>query len=122
MKSRPEAEGTGSDMQRSSITPHLIRRWAALPFALESAHSPRNFFEPEMLSRRDVLKTGVFAGAGALLAPVLDRPRHSLFADELEVSARALDLVGRATVIDMLGLFTLDWPKLYTWMREPARF
>jgi membrane dipeptidase len=75
-----------------------------------------------MLSRRDVLKTGVFAGAGALLGPALARSRFSLFADELEVSVRALDLVGRATVIDMLGLFTLDWQKLYSWMREPARF
>jgi membrane dipeptidase len=75
-----------------------------------------------MLSRRDVLRAGLCAGAGALFAPMINRSRFRLFADELEVSARTLDLVGRATVIDMLGLFTLDWPKLYGWFREPTRF
>lgn len=53
---------------------------------------------------------------------MINRGRYSLFADSFEVSARALDLVGRSTVVDMLGLLTLDWPKLYRWFREPESF
>lgn len=54
---------------------------------------------------------------------MLNRGRFNLFADTgSDVSARAIDLVGRSTVIDMLGLLTLDWPKLYGWQREPATF
>lgn len=34
----------------------------------------------------------------------------------------ALDLVRRSTVIDMLGLLTLDYAKLSTWENQPARF
>jgi membrane dipeptidase len=54
---------------------------------------------------------------------MLNRGRFNLFADTgSAVSARAIELVGRSTVIDMLGLLTLDWPKLYGWQREPATF
>jgi membrane dipeptidase len=56
---------------------------------------------------------------------MINRGRFNLFADgdaEAEVSARAVDLVGRSMVVDMLGLLTLDWPKLYGWQREPATF
>lgn len=35
---------------------------------------------------------------------------------------RVLGLVGRATVIDMLGLLTLDWGRLRSWQRDPAAF
>lgn len=34
----------------------------------------------------------------------------------------ALDLVRRSTVIDMLGLLTLDYPKLCSWEAQPAGF
>ncbi len=65
----------------------------------------------------------MLAGAGAVVAPMINRGRFSLFADTgPDVSARALDLVGRSTVVDMLGLFTLDWPKLYGWFNDPSRF
>lgn len=40
----------------------------------------------------------------------------------VEISSRAVDLVGRSTVLDMLGLVTLDWPRLYGWFRNPASF
>src|SRR5689334_11041413 len=54
---------------------------------------------------------------------MLNRGRFNLFADgNADVSSRAIDLVGRSMVIDMLGLLTLDWPKLYGWQREPATF
>jgi membrane dipeptidase len=54
---------------------------------------------------------------------MLNRGRFRLFADDsTEYSARAIDLVGRSTVIDMLSLLTLDWPKLYRWQDAPSTF
>ncbi|HYU32712.1 MAG TPA: membrane dipeptidase [Thermoanaerobaculia bacterium] len=57
---------------------------------------------------------------------MLNRGRFRLFAadspDSTEYSARAIELVGRSTVIDMLSLLTLDWPKLYGWQDAPATF
>src|SRR3954466_4945639 len=60
---------------------------------------------------------------GTLLAPMINRGRFRLFADDrVEHSGRAVELVARSTVIDMLGLLTLDWPRLDLWQREPQRF
>lgn len=54
---------------------------------------------------------------------MINRGRFSLFADDrIQYSARAVELVGRSMVIDMLGLLTLDWPKLYAWQSDPAGF
>lgn len=54
---------------------------------------------------------------------MVNRGRYSLFADDrVSHSARAVELVGRSMVIDMLGLLTLDWPKLYAWQRDPKSF
>jgi membrane dipeptidase len=39
-----------------------------------------------------------------------------------EYSARAVDLVQRSTVIDMLGLLTLDYRKMSAWQVQPERF
>ncbi|MFP5285903.1 MAG: dipeptidase [Thermoanaerobaculia bacterium] len=75
------------------------------------------------MNRREFLRAGLLAGTGVLAAPMVNRGRFNLFADSrTEVSARAIDLVGRSRVIDMLGLLTLDWPKLYGWQRKPATF
>jgi membrane dipeptidase len=75
------------------------------------------------VNRRDFLRAGVLAGVGTLGAPMLNLGRFRLFADDrIEHSGRAIDLVARATVIDMLGLLTLDWPKLDLWQRDPRRF
>ncbi|HEX6861485.1 MAG TPA: membrane dipeptidase [Thermoanaerobaculia bacterium] len=78
------------------------------------------------MNRREFLRAGLLAGTGVLAAPMVNRGRFSLFADaggtRASVSARAIDLVGRSMVIDMLGLLTLDWPKLYGWQRKPATF
>jgi len=75
------------------------------------------------VNRREFLRAGLLAGAGVLGAPMVNRGRFSLFAaDRTDISARAIDLVGRSVVVDMLGLLTLDWPKLYGWQREPATF
>jgi membrane dipeptidase len=76
-----------------------------------------------LYNRRDFLRAGALAGAGLLAGPMINRGRFSLFADDRSpVSARAIELVGRSMVVDMLGLLTLDWPKLWSWQRDPAAF
>ncbi len=72
-----------------------------------------------MISRRSLLRDAAFV----LGAPLLNRGRFSLFAQgEAEYSARTLDLVRESTVIDMLGLLTLDFKKLWAWRTDPACF
>jgi membrane dipeptidase len=43
-------------------------------------------------------------------------------APALTLSTRAVDLVLATTVVDMLGLLTLDWPELARWQRRPGSF
>ena len=72
-----------------------------------------------MLSRRWVLKSAALS----LGAPMINRGRFSLFAQsETEYSVRTVDLVRNSTVIDMLGLLTLDYRKLSAWETDPKRF
>ena len=72
-----------------------------------------------MISRRLMLRTS----AQALVAPIINRGRFTLFAQsDMEYSVRAVDLVRRSTVIDMLGLLTLDYRKMSAWQSEPRRF
>ena len=54
---------------------------------------------------------------------MINRGRFSLFAQsQTEYSIRTVDLVRRSTVIDMLGLLTLDYRKLSAWGTDPGRF
>ena len=54
---------------------------------------------------------------------MINRGRFALFAKGVpEYSARAVDLVQRSTVIDMLGLLTLDYRKMSAWQVQPSRF
>lgn len=72
------------------------------------------------VTRRDVLK-GV--AAAVVAAPVINRGRFRLFAHSLtEYSGKAIDLVGRATVIDMLAVLTLDFSKQTKWFKDPDTF
>ncbi len=72
-----------------------------------------------MISRRTVLK----GAALSLGAPMINRGRFSLFAgSETQYSVRTVDLVRRSTVIDMLGLLTLNYRKLSAWETDPVRF
>jgi membrane dipeptidase len=72
-----------------------------------------------MLSRRSVLK----GAALSLGAPMINRGRFSLFAKgRTEYSVRTVDLVRRSTVIDMLGLLTLNYRKLSAWETDPRQF
>jgi membrane dipeptidase len=75
------------------------------------------------VNRRQFLRTGLLASAGVLAGPMINLGRYSLFADEPKrYSARTIDLVGSSTVIDMLGLLTLDWPRLFSWQRNPTTY
>ncbi|HJQ23478.1 MAG TPA: membrane dipeptidase [Blastocatellia bacterium] len=76
-----------------------------------------------LLTRRAVLKRAALAGAGALAAPMLNRGRYAVFAaSPTEYSARAIDLVRRSTVIDMLSVLTLDFNKQDKWFADPESF
>ena len=58
-----------------------------------------------------------------MIAPLINSGRFSLFAQGGSTySARTIDLVARSTVIDMLGLITLNYKKLTTWEADPHRF
>lgn len=75
------------------------------------------------LTRRELLRRGLLAGAGALSAPMLSFGRAGLFADDrIAHSIRAIDLVASTKVLDMLGLLTLDWPRFQAWHQVPGSF
>jgi len=72
-----------------------------------------------VITRRLFLKSSAFT----LGAPAISRGRFSLFAQSgTEYSVRAVDLVRDSTVIDMLGLLTLDYRKMWVWQTRPDRF
>ena len=76
-------------------------------------------FAKLVITRRSILKSAALA----LAPPMINRGRFALFAQsKTEYSSRTLDLIRRSTVIDMLGLLTLDFEKLYTWQLEPESF
>jgi membrane dipeptidase len=83
---------------------------------------------PHPVSRRAFVQAaaGVCAAVvatPALAAPMLNRGRFRLFAGSgREYSARAIGLVQRSVVIDMLGVFTLDFPQQAKWERDPESF
>jgi membrane dipeptidase len=62
----------------------------------------------------------------SLAAPFINRGSFSLLAQGLAqgeaYSMRTLDLVRQSTVIDMLGLLTLNYKKLSSWESDPGRF
>jgi membrane dipeptidase len=68
------------------------------------------------MTRRHLLAIGAFA-------PMVNFGRCRLFGATGPVySTRVVDLVARSLVIDMLGLLTLDWPKLARWQASPENF
>src|SRR5215217_6035249 len=61
--------------------------------------------------------------ASAVAAPMVNLGRCQLFGATGQVySTRVVDLVARSLVIDMLGLLTMDWPKLARWHADPSSF
>ena len=76
-----------------------------------------------MPTRREVIAALTSAGIAAFGAPLVNRRRHVLHgARQRDYSARTVDLVRRATVIDMLSPLTLDFPKFGRWMSDPDAF
>jgi len=70
-----------------------------------------------------MLRTGAFAGAGILVAPMINRGRYHIFGNvSTEYSAHAIDLVKQSTVIDMLSPLTLDFDKQAKWFADPESF
>ena len=70
-----------------------------------------------------MLKGAAAAGAAALAAPMINRGRYVIFAGSAtEYSARAVDLVNRSIVIDMLSVLTLDFGKQDRWFADPESF
>jgi membrane dipeptidase len=75
------------------------------------------------MTRRKMLKRAAAAGAGALAAPMFNRGRYLIFAGSAnEYSARAIDLVNRSIVLDMLSVLTLDFAKQDKWFADPESF
>ena len=73
-------------------------------------------------SRRQLFKQLLTVGA-AVAAPMINRNRYRLFAaSPQDYSARAIELVGRSTVIDMLSPLTLDFAKSRRWLQDPSLF
>ena len=72
------------------------------------------------MKRRALLKAAVSAGISALAAPMINRGRFRLFAaSTAEYSTRAVDLVRRSVVIDMLSPFKLGPTR---WFSNPDSF
>jgi len=75
------------------------------------------------VTRRGLLKA--LAGAGAVItaAPMTNRGRYRIFAGSpVEYSARAIDLMKRATVIDMLSPLAINSQKQAKWFADPDSF
>ena len=75
------------------------------------------------ITRRDMLRRAGLTSAAVLAAPMINRGRFRLFANSAaEYSSKAVDLVGRTTVIDMLSVLTLNFPQQTKWFRDPETF
>jgi membrane dipeptidase len=77
----------------------------------------------DLVTRRDMLKRSGVAAAAIVAAPLINRGRFRLFAgSSTEYSGKAIDLVGRTTVVDMLSVLTLDFNKQNKWFKDPETF
>jgi membrane dipeptidase len=77
----------------------------------------------KLITRREVLKGAAITGAVVLAAPMINRGRFNLFgATGPAYSAKAIDLIQRSTVVDMLSVMTLDFPKQTKWFSDPQSF
>src|ERR1044071_2018776 len=75
------------------------------------------------ITRREMLKGAGVATVSILAAPMINRGRFRLFAGSMiEYSSKAIDLIGRTTVIDMLNVLSLDFNKQQKWFRDPETF
>lgn len=72
-----------------------------------------------MTTRRNFLRTCAAVTAGL---PFINRGRFTLWQGGPQYSARTLDLMKRATVIDMLSPLTLNFPLQGKWFNDPESF
>src|ERR1700687_1141539 len=105
--------------------PHFPAVGLKLPVAkpdqrtVGASHAILNASGFSVISRRSLLRNAALG----LSAPLINRGRFALFAQSgTAYSALTIDLVRSATVIDMLGLVTLNFNKLSAWQAQPARF
>ena len=75
------------------------------------------------LTRRELLKRAAVASVGIVAAPMINRGRFHLFASSpVAYSSRAIELMKRATVIDMLSPFAISPSKSLKWFSNPDSF
>src|SRR5687768_14251408 len=75
------------------------------------------------VSRRDALKHAAGISAAMIAAPMINLGRFQLFAGSAtEYSKRAIDLVQRSLVVDMLCVLTLDFPLMNRITANPELF
>ncbi len=104
----------------AALQPYRARAFRGWPF-VDLARVAESLVEE--MTRRQFLRGGLLAAAGALGAPMINVGHCSLGADaRVQISTRAVDLVLGSRVIDMLSLLTLDWPRLFSWQRDPRTF
>ncbi|PWT89386.1 MAG: dipeptidase [Blastocatellia bacterium] len=75
------------------------------------------------MTRREMLKRSGLAATAAIAVPMINKSRYQLFAHAAtEYTSKAVDLIGRSTVIDMLSVMTLDFNKEAKWFKDPETF
>ena len=75
------------------------------------------------ITRREAIKSSAAASMGAMASPFLSKGRYLLFADShAEYSSRAVELVGRTTVIDMLSPFAISPSRHEQMFAHPETF
>ena len=77
---------------------------------------------PRDISRRDLIVSAAASGLAVIAAPMINRGRFRLFAQMREYSARAIALMERSLVIDMLCPMTLNFPLQAKWNKDPESF
>ena len=72
------------------------------------------------ISRRRMLAQAAAAGMATVAAPMINLGRYQLFGQNApQYSARAISLMQRSLVIDMLSVFTLNFPNQSKWQANP---
>ena len=80
-----------------------------------AAYIPPMPTPPRDISRRDLIVSAAASGLAVIAAPMINRGRFRLFAQTREYSARAIALMERSLVIDMLSPMTLNFPLQAKW-------
>jgi membrane dipeptidase len=75
------------------------------------------------ISRRTLLVQAAAVGMATVAAPMINLGRYQLFGQSApQYSARAISLVQRSLVIDMLSVLTLNFPNQAKWEANPETF